>query len=278
MSEVLVRPSIETFEDPVSFVEAMLAYRKKAERGFSILQATSQLRRVSPALVSLVIARKRALTPDRADEFAKLLGLTAAEKHFFKSWVAGVSGAAVAAPLKSAAASVSNRREVTTHILKDWLNVYVKDMFQFASVQRDPSLAEKMLLHIASPKRVRASIEFLMREGHLRRTLDGRVVLETSLAVADPKVPSQKIRAFHKAALGIAAKAIDRVPPTERMANTMIVPLNEKAYREAVGLIEEFAEKLKDLAANRSDTLEAGDGEALYQLIVNLAPAGGKLK
>ena len=62
------------------------------------------------------------------------------------------------------------------------------------------------------------------------------------------------------------------------MANTMIVPLNESSYREAVALIEEFAEKLKDLAANRPDSLEAKDGEALYQLIVNLAPAGGKLK
>lgn len=267
---MVTRPQIESFEDPVAFVEAMLAFRKRTERGFSILRATSQLRRVSPALVSLVIARKRALTPDRADEFAKLLALTAAEKHYFKSWVGGATAApVVAAPLKKS----GDRKEVTTHILKDWLNIYVKDLFQFNEVQRSPELAEKMLLHIASPKRVRTSIEFLMREGHLRRTLDGRVVLDTPLAVADPKVPSQKIRAFHKAALGIAAKAIDRVAPTERMANTLIVPLNEKSYRELLDLIEEFGEKLKDFANAHHD-----DGETLYQLIVNASPVGGKLK
>lgn len=289
------RPRIEDFDEPVQFVEAMLAFRKKSERGFSILRATSELRRVSPALVSLVIARKRALTADRADEFAKLLALTSAERHYFKTWLGthadlrasahsgaragalansstGVAtSAASPAPLKSH--ERKNRRDVSTHILKDWLNVYVKDLFRFANVQKNPDLAEKMLLHIATPKRVRASVEFLLREGHLRRTLDGRVVLETALAVADPKIPSAKIRAFHKAALGNAQKAFDRVDSSERMAQTLIIALNEKRYVELVSLIEEFSEKLKDFASVQPD-----DGKALYQLIVNLSPAGGKLK
>jgi uncharacterized protein (TIGR02147 family) len=283
------RPTIEDFSDPIVFVEAMLAYRKKAERGFSILRATKTLRRVSPALVSLVIARKRTLTADRADEFSKLLALTVAERHFFKAWIGGVNSpaphdslkAAIPVPLRDQNESASskpkvnrkNRKDVSTHILKDWLNVYVKDLFQFEDVQKQPALAEKMLLHVASPKRVRASIDFLMREGHLRKTLDGRVVLDTPLSVADPKVPSQKIRAFHKAALGLAQKALERVPPTERMANTLIVPVNEKSYRELLDLIEDFGEKLKDFANNHPD-----DGTTLYQLIVNASPVGGKLK
>lgn len=266
------RPLIENFEDPISFVEAMLTFRKRTERGFSILRATSQLRRVSPALVSLVIARKRALTPDRADEFAKLLALTAAEKHFFKSWISGDSthAAAVAAPVVTKPRTA--RANVGTHILKDWLNVFVKDLFMFAEVQAKPELAERMLLHVASPKRVRASIEFLMREGHLRRTLDGRVVLDSPLAVAESPLPSQKIRAFHKAALGIAIKNIDRVSPDQRVANTMTLPLNEKSYRELVELLGEFAERLKDFADSHTE------GEALYQIIMNVSPVGGKLK
>lgn len=278
-SSNLARPNIEDFDDPISFVKAMLAFRKKAERGFSILRATSTLRRVSPALVSLVIARKRTLTTDRVDEFSKLLGLTPAERHFFKSWIGNTpsTSAVSAAPLRAsplvARIERRNRKDVSTHILKDWLNVYVKDLFMFADVQRQPSLAEKMLLHIASPKRIRASIDFLMREGHLRKTLDGRVVLDTPLSIADPRVPSQKIRAFHKAALGIAQKAIDRVPPTERLANTLIVPVNQKSYLELVELIEEFGEKLKDFAAHHPD-----DGTTLYQLLVNVSPVGGKLK
>lgn len=287
-ANILQRPQIEDFADVVTFVEAMLAFRKTSERGFSILRATSSLRRLSPTLVSLVIARKRMLTVDRADEFTKLMNLTVAEKHFFKAWIDeanarsthDVRSATIPAPLRAKMTAQKpkkterkNRKDVSTHILKDWLNVYVKDLFQFADVQMNPALAEKMLLHVASPKRVRASIDFLMSEGHLRRTLEGGIVLDTPLAVTDPGVPSKKIRAFHKAALVIAQKALDRVPTTERMANTLIVPLNEKSYRELLDLIEEFGEKLKDFAASHPD-----DGTTLYQLIVNASPVGGKLK
>ena len=273
------RPNLEDFSDPVSFVEAMLTFRKRTERGFSILKATTTLRRVSPALVSLVVARKRTLTPDRADEFAKLLALTAAERHFFKAWVNGetsastqpaVNGAVVAAPMKR-----PNRKEVSTHILKDWLNPYVKDVFQFSEVQRDPSLAERILLHIASPKRVQSAVDFLMREGHLRKTLDGRVVLDTPLSVADAKVPNQKVRQFHKSALVIAQKAIDRVPAAERNAVTMTVALNEKNFKELFEMMEEFGARLRDFA---NELGEKAEGDTLYQFIMNASPIGGTPK
>lgn len=291
-----IRPKLEDFDDPISFVDEMLVYRKKTERGFSVLKATASLRRVSPALVSLVVARKRTLTPDRADEFAKLLGLTAAEKHFFKAWISGDTleartqrEAALAAPLKSAAVRAGpgsasadsaarspletkfrkNRKEVSTHILKDWLNLYVKDLFHMPDVQASPELAEKMLLHIASPARVKLSMQFLMREGHLRKTLEGKLVPETPLTVTDPKVPSQKIRQFHKAALNIAQKAIDRVPSTERNAVTMTLALNEKTYAELVEIIEEFGARLRDFAGTIGET---NDGHTLYQFLINASP------
>ncbi|RYZ76234.1 MAG: DUF4423 domain-containing protein, partial [Proteobacteria bacterium] len=231
---LLTRPAIESFDDPVEFMADMIRYRKASDANFSVVQATKDLRRISPALVSLVLKKKRKLTLDRVDEFAKLLGLSAPERHFLKEWIGGSTE--VVAP-KSASGDRRNRKEVSTHILKDWLNVYVKDLFQFEEIQKSPQLAEKVLVHIATPKRVRASVQFLLREGYLRKTMDGRTVLETELAVADPKIPSQKIRQFHKASLALAQKAIDRVPPSERYANSLVVPLNEASYGELVELI-----------------------------------------
>lgn len=262
----------------------MLIYRKRAERGFSVLKATSQLRRVSPALVSLVVSRKRTLTADRADEFAKLLALTPPERHFFKAWVSGETGRAAAAdpdgPPGQAIVPAEtkfrkNRKDVSTHILKDWLNPYVKDLFHFEEVQKSPELAERILLHVASPKRVNASIQFLMREGHLRTTLERTVVPDTPLSVIDPKVPSGKIRQYHKAALVLAQKALDRVPTSERNAVTMTIALNEKSYRELVDLMEEFGAKLRDFA---NDLGEKHEGDTLYQFIMNASPIGGKPK
>lgn len=270
MSPSHARPSITDYIDPVEFVRDMLNYRKRSERSFSVLAATKNLRRVSPALVSLILKGNRKITVDRIDEFAKLLNLNAQERAYFKTWIAQDRDFSLAvADLQTAK---QNRKEVGTHILSDWLHVYVKDCFQITKIQNDPSLIYKHLASYASKKRIDRSIQFLMSEGHLRKTMDGRIVIETPLALAQSPVPSKKIRQFHKAALQIAKNSLELFPTTERMANTMTIPLNEKSYQELLQLIQEFAEKTQEFAVQNSE------GDRLYQLIVNLSPTGGKLE
>lgn len=271
----LVRPVISEFTDPVEFVKLMIEYRKKTEKSFSVHAATANLRRVSPSLVSLILARKRKITLDRVEELAKLLNLNAQEKIYFKNWLArledGENGDVPEA--KPEHQAQHRRKEVGTHILMDWINVYVKDCFQLPKVQENPQLVYRYLASYAHPKRLERSMEFLLREGHLRRTLDGKIVVEANLAVADPKVPSKQIRQFHKGALGVAKTALELFPPTERMANTLIMPLNEKSYGELLEIIQEFSDKLQEFAAHNQET-----GDRLYQLIVNLSPTGGKVE
>ncbi|MBS1971157.1 MAG: TIGR02147 family protein [Bdellovibrionales bacterium] len=271
----LLRPVISESTDPVDFVKQMIEYRKKTEKGFSVHAATASLRRVSPSLVSLIIARKRKITIDRVEELAKLLQLNAQERIYFKNWLARLedSEGAEPVPVKPEFQTQNRRKEVGTHILTDWINVYVKDCFQLPKVQENPQLVYRYLASYAHPKRLEKSVEFLLREGHLRRTLDGKIVVEANLAVADPKVPSRQIRQFHKGALGVAKTALEMFPPTERMANTLIMPLNEKSYGELLEIIQEFSEKLQNFAALNQET-----GDRLYQLIVNLSPTGGKVE
>lgn len=271
----LLRPVISESTDPGDFVKQMIEYRKKTEKGFSVHAATASLRRVSPSLVSLIIARKRKITIDRVEELAKLLQLNAQERIYFKNWLARLEDGegAEPVPVKPEFQAQNRRKEVGTHILTDWINVYVKDCFQLPKVQENPQLVYRYLASYAHPKRLEKSVEFLLREGHLRRTLDGKIVVEANLAVADPKVPSRQIRQFHKGALGVAKTALEMFPPTERMANTLIMPLNEKSYGELLEIIQEFSEKLQNFAALNQET-----GDRLYQLIVNLSPTGGKVE
>lgn len=264
------RPLISNYADPVAFVRDMLQFRKKTERSFSVLSATKGLRRVSPALVTLILKKERSLTMDRADEFAKLLNLNLQEKSYFKFWLENKDPeTGPSAP----ASNSQNRKDVGTHILNDWLNVYVKDCFQLPQVQKDPTLLYHQLALYASRKRIDRSLQFLLSQGHLRKTTDGHIVTDTPLALAQSTLPSKKIRQFHKNSLMIARSSLDLVPPTERLANTLILPLNAKSYQSLLDLIQEFAQKTQDFAAHNT---EAGD--RLYQLIVNLSPTGGKLE
>ncbi len=136
-------------------------------------------------------------------------------------------------------------------------------------IQNDPSLVYKQLAHLGTPHRLEKSIQFLLSEGHLRRTLDGRIVTDTPLTITDPQISSQKIRQFHKGALSVAKMALDSHPITERYANTFILSVDETQYQEMIQLIQDFAEKMKDFASQ-------SHGDRLYQLIINASPTGGK--
>jgi uncharacterized protein (TIGR02147 family) len=263
------RPTISEYTEPAEFVRDMLSFRKKTERGFSVYRATKVLRRVSPALVSLVVQKKRNLTLDRVDEFARLLDLNSTEKFFFRNWVAGMADK----DFLEGPTGAHSRKVASTSILSDWINLYVKDLFLIPAVQKDPHLVERLLLGVATPKRIQRAIEFLLREGHLRRTLEGDIVIETNLSVTDPGVPNRKIRQFHKGALGLARQALDLYPPEERLANTVLIALDEKRHQELRQLFREFAERLQDFAA--ADTAGA---TRLYQVLLNLSPVGGKLE
>jgi uncharacterized protein (TIGR02147 family) len=263
------RPTISAYSSPADYVRDMIQFRKATEPGFSVHKATQSLRRVSPALVSLVVRSKRALTIDRVEEFARLLDLNPTEKFFFRTWVSGMADK----DFVETAQAVRSRKIANTSILNDWINLYVKDLFLIPAVQKDPSLVERQLLSVVPPRRVQKAIEFLLREGHLRRTLEGHIVIDTTLSVTDPGVPSRKIRQFHKGALSLARQALDLYGTNERLANTILVTLDEKRHHELRQLFQEFAEKLQDFAAQ--DTPQA---ERLYQVLLNLSPVGGKLE
>ncbi len=263
------RPIINEYKDPADFVRDMLHFRKNSEAKFSITQASKGLRRVSPTLVTLVLQRKRKVTLDRVDEFAKLLDLTTSEKVYFRNWL----GSKKQPGDKPVELACRVRKDVGTHILNDWVNVYVKDCFQIPEVQKNPSLIFHQLGSLVSQKRIDKSIKFLLSQGHLRKALDGTIILDTPLAAADPKISSAKIRRFHKRAFEVAKIALDSLPTTQRFSTTLVVPLNEKNRLELLMMVQEFDEKLQDFAARQVES-----GDRLYQMILNLSPVGGKLK
>ena len=258
----------------VKYLSDMLSFRKSTEAGFSILQATQSLRKISPSLVSLVLKNKRSLTLDRADEFAKLMGLDASEKIYFKQWLNRLDQPLTALKNKSVSENenTTRKKQISVGILKDWINVYVKDFFQLPAIQKNPRLLYDQLISIAQPARIEKAIKFLHHEGYLRRTPKGQTVLETHLAVADPQMPSLQIRRFHKAALEIAKVALDLYPISDRLANTMTIALDEQAYAELLELSKEYAEKLQEFASQPPVR-----ANRLYQVILNISPIGGKL-
>jgi uncharacterized protein (TIGR02147 family) len=268
---IQTRPLMSDFVDVRDFLKAALEYRKKTEKGFSVYQAVTRLRKISPALVSLILQKKRKLTLDRADDFAKLLNLSSSEKIFFKNWIT-LEEKPAQEKTELFEARGKNKKEFAVSLLNDWLNVYVKDAFRIPALQKNPELIYKELGSIASYGRIKKAMAFLLREGYLRKTLDGRIVIETSLVTQEAPPPGAKIRAFHKAALSIARQNMDLFSVNERFANTMIIDLTPERYQELIAMIQEFSRELQNFAA-----VEEQNGDRLYQVLVHLTPTGGRV-
>ncbi len=272
MHEQHLRPIITEYHDPVEFLRDMIGYRKGSERSFSVMTASRSLRKISPALISLILKKKRKITLDRVEEISKLLKLNSTEKFYFKDWIERKEDR-LSPDSKSDGKPLRTRKEVGSHLLTDWIHVYVKDCHEIPAVQANPARIYQKLSSVASRARIDRSIEFLLKEGHLRKTLEGRIVIDTPLTVATSKIPDRKIRQFHKSTLKMAKSALDLFPIEERYANALILPLNEKSYAELLDLIKDFAEKIQNFAETPKPA-----GERLYQFILNLSPTGGKFE
>lgn len=265
------RPIISAYSDMRVFMKDMIAYRKKNERHFSVLRLCKQLRHVSPALISLMIQGKRRLNLDRADELAKLIGLSFHEKQYFKDWIAREADPyqqKIIATHTEQKKIPERRKKASSHILMDWVNVYVKDAFELKTIKENPKAIYAALAGVASQKRIDKSIEFLLKSGYLRRDLNGKIVVDTSLHVVDQKLPDQKVKQFHKATLKNAAQALDLYPTNQSYANALVMHLDKHSYEELTHLIQEIAERLQLFAE------QPRSGEGLYQLIINLSPTG----
>jgi hypothetical protein len=73
-----MRPSITNYEVVADFLQAIYRWNRASVPGYSIRKGLPGTRRCSPTLVSLVLKGKRKLTPDRVNDFAKLLPYIAA--------------------------------------------------------------------------------------------------------------------------------------------------------------------------------------------------------
>ena len=279
------KPTITTFTDPVAYLRSMIAYKKAEDPAYTVKSALSGVKRCSPALVSLIMKGRRRFTSDRVEAIAKMLGLSLREKFYLKDLVEQqealadgkeFSGQSIAAEYKPAGivpqpvAIEPKSKKVSSHILSDWIHVYVKDAHRLEPVQESREQLYKILGGLASRRRIDQSLNFLLREGYLRRDIKGRIVEDVPLMITDDDKIDQKVRRFHKAALRIAGEAIQSYGIDERFASALVIPLNDDSYDQLLEMIQEFNLQLRKFAEEKADS-----GDRMYQIVVNLSPTGG---
>lgn len=274
-----IRPVIFDYGEIHEYVTDMLEWRRRNFPEFSVRQVTKSLVGCSPTLVTQVSKGQRDLTRERIDEFAVVLNLSPQEKAYLEQWVVRQKRDLLQRKNNRRGQYVTGvdrvparKREAANHLLTDWVNVYVKDACRLRAFEPNPKVIHRILGGIVPLKRIRRSLNFLFKEGFLRKTLDGKIVESTPVTATTDDIPDQKLRIFHKRALDIAKRGIDLFPLSERRAAAVVLPVDQNTLPLLRDLLRDFHERMTRFAEEHTT-----DSERLYQVLINLTPIGGKI-
>lgn len=255
------RPVPTDYRTIADFLKAMDRWRRTSG-GPSLRAATAGVRRCSPSLVSQVMTGKRRLTVDRLDAFAKVFGLDGAEKQALRRWIESEeSGKAEERKPRGTRLKNSN------HVFSHWTYPIVKDAVTLRGCNVDSDYIAERLGGVADKTQVERALKFLLREGYLRRTLDGRIVENDAVVSTTDEVPSAAIRAFHRKALEIARDAIPKHPVERRQSATVTIALTEADFRELKQMAKDFYERVLAFAEEHPEP-----GDELYLFTMHLVP------
>jgi uncharacterized protein (TIGR02147 family) len=129
----------------------------------------------------------------------------------------------------------------------------------------------RLLGGIASQKQIKRSLDFLLREGYLRRTLDGKTVENDPVMTTTDELYDRRKQQVHRKALEIARRGISVYPWERRRESALILTLNDSSVEELKELLKDFYEKLLLFTEEH-----AQENEGLYQVLINLSPLGGR--
>jgi uncharacterized protein (TIGR02147 family) len=129
----------------------------------------------------------------------------------------------------------------------------------------------RLLGGIAPRRRIERAISFLYREGFWRNTLNGKTVPDDSAVITTSGTPVTKIRQFHKAALEVAKKGLDRFPPGRRRAYATVISVSREGFDELQSLVDRFHKDLQEFIDQHPD-----GSDQLCQVTIHLTPIGGQ--
>lgn len=261
------RPVVFDYRSIPEFLSDLLKYYK-VKGSFSLRNQSRRTGACSQALVSQILNGKRKINRENLLAIAVVFKLNKSEYDFLdkKLQIDFAKDCPVDTEKKRS-------RQTKNHLLTDWVNPYVKDLVQLKGFSLDPKILHALLRGNVPLHRIQKSVDFLLSEGFWRKTRDGKIVPEDQTVLTTNEISSDKIRYFHKKALGLANKGIEDLPVDRRKASTVLISVDKQHMQELRDLVDSFQNQLM----NFIETHPNGNDE-LVQVAIHLTPVGGSLK
>lgn len=220
------------------------------------LRAFARYLDVSPSLLSMVLAHKRAATPRLIEKTCKRLTLTADQRDALF----------VATPRKHRTDGTYQQFQSDQFLLiSEWYHYAILELIPLAGSKPDPRwIARKLQISFGEAK---ASLERLQRLGLL--SLDGKggwkIVFRSNTNIDDPRI-AQARRQLQKQILEKALAALENVPIEKRDQSSMTLAMDSRKLPEARRRILKFRRSLTRFLES------GGTPDQVFNLSISLYP------
>jgi len=255
------KPNIFKFDDYRKYLRECIEFRKAS--GESSLRSVSfKAGFRSSNYLSLVINKKRGLTPASIDKVARALALNIPETEFFHHLVMFNQAKTAAERTKHRDHLMKSRAYVKTAPLKsktvnyysNWYYIAIRELVALADFREDSNWIAMRLRNAITPNDAEKALKDLIELGMLERGTDGKLRQVEKTVAPDDSITSSSLVDFHLNMIEKSKHALENMPSTERDVSAVTIPVNNETSLKMRLLITEFRRALLRLSEECEQT------------------------
>ncbi len=267
------KPEIYSYHDYRQYLKDRVEYEKSVQPRFS-LRTLAGLVKVAPGFLPMLLSGSRSVTSEVLERIGTELGLNKEERKYLQDLRTIAESPSQALRLqaleglqKSKSYGEKNPREVEMReYLTHWFNVTIREMVNLEDFQLDAKWIRSRMRVKVSLSEVEQAIKFLLDNGFIKKTANGKVVVAEKKLECTGSVLRLVFSQFHREMLSLASNALDTVPYEERSITGLTFPIPASKYKEIFKILDETLDRIDAISA------ESKGNDSVYHVGISLFP------
>jgi len=254
--------ALTSLESALEVLKALIDGRKKQDRNFS-LRVLAKECDISVALLPLILAGKRRLTPKLAERIAKYFQLELAEYRWFVGLCTLEKGKlSTDAPSKALgkvqrSAKYRQQRPEEARFFEyfsHWHLPVLRELIALKEFKMDAHWIAENLHFDIPPGKVEKAYKFLLKEGFISESKNGNFVFpQQRQETCQGSVFKVALSEFHKSMMMRALDSISLVPHTERSMEALTMAVKKEDWPKMQNIMLKALDEISELSRNTKD-------------------------
>lgn len=240
--------------------------QKASKKGYSYRAFSKAAGFTSPNYLKLVIDGERNVSPEAIQKISQVLKLSGTMATYFEALVKMNQAAsdeerlAYFETLKKITPSAKKRSLEASGLeyLSSWLHAVLREMTILHDFRDDPYWIARRMHGKASAQEILKSFHFLLQEGYIEKTPEGRYQPKDNVVLSSDEIRSLAIRNYHRQMLELARESLDGQSLDEREFGALTIILAKEHLGELKGRMKAFRQELHAWALAKNQE-RAGD-------------------